>query len=100
MKALLNKDDVVIAVSEEIEKVRNGFLVKDKNMVYASNGLRLVDTKLTPKPGKDKIVNGVVMKNPDFKTIKERNETRKNIELKRLLDTKVITKEEYDKIAK
>jgi hypothetical protein len=98
MKVLLDKNNVVIAKSKEIKEVENGFLIPEINTVYAPHGLKLVETKLNPRVNQDKLENGVVKANPDYKTPEEMARLRKDMELKRLLAQKVITKEEYEKI--
>jgi hypothetical protein len=100
MKVLLDKNNVVVAKAEDIKETEFGFYIKEIDTYYAPHGLKLVETKLNPRVRQDKLENGVVKANPDYKTPEEMARFRKDAELKRLLVEKVITKEEYDKIAK
>jgi len=98
MKVLLDENNVVIAKSESIEKTEFGFYIKEINTYYTPQDLRLVETKLNPKVMQDKLENGVIKANPSYKTPEEMARLRKDMELKRLLEEKVITQEEYEKI--
>ena len=98
MKVLLDKNNVVIAKSSEIKKVENGFFVPEEDVIYALEGLQIVETTLNPKIMQDKLVNGKILPNPDYKTPEEIAKLTKDFELKRLLEQKVITQEEYEKI--
>ena len=71
MKVLLNENNVVVAKSNEITKVENGFLIPEENTVYAPHGLKLVETKLNPRVQQDKLVDGKVVVNRDYKTPEE-----------------------------
>jgi hypothetical protein len=90
MKVLLDKDNVVVAVAEEIEKVSNGFLVVKENAVYALPDLRVVDAEINPTPYKDKLVDGVIIQNPTYKTLEEIDKLVKEIEAKQILDMKAV----------
>jgi hypothetical protein len=100
MKVLLDKNNVVIAKSFEIKKVENGFFVPEEDVIYALEGLQIIETTLNPKIMQDKLVNGKILPNPDYKTPEEIAKLTKDFELKRLLEQKVITQEEYEKIIK
>jgi hypothetical protein len=71
MKVLLNKNNVVVAKAKEIKEVKNGFLIAEQNTVYAPHDLTLVETKLNPRVQQDKLVDGKVVANPDYKTPEE-----------------------------
>jgi hypothetical protein len=98
MKVLINKNNVVVAKAEDIKETEFGFYIKEIDTYYAPQDLRLVETKLNPRVNQDKLENGVVKANPDYKTPEEMTRLRKGMELKRLLAQKVITKAEYEKI--
>jgi len=98
MKVLINKDNVVVAKAKDIKKINNGFLIEEQKIIFADDGLKIIETKLNPKINEDKIVNDTIVPNPDFKTKEEIKKLIKEKELKQLLDRKIITKEEYEKI--
>ena len=98
MKILINKNDVVIAKALKIEKVETGFFVPEENLIYAEEELKLIETELNPRLYQDKFIDGKVVPNPNYKTPEQMAKLKKEDELKRLLDMKVITQEEYEKI--
>jgi hypothetical protein len=88
MKVLLNEKNVVVAKSKDIKEVSNGFFIPEQNTVYAPHGLKLVETKLDPRIQQDKLVNGKIQSNPDYKTleqIKAESEARQKEMEKKLL---------------
>jgi DNA-binding sugar fermentation-stimulating protein len=71
MKVLIDKNNVVIAKSNEIKKVKNGFFIEEENAVYSENDLILIETKLNPRLFQDKIVNGKIEINLNYKSFED-----------------------------
>jgi hypothetical protein len=80
MKVLVNENNVVVAKSQSIEETEFGFYIKEADTYYAPHGLRLVETKLNPRVSQDKLENGVVKANPDYKTPEELKKLAESIE--------------------
>jgi hypothetical protein len=68
MKVLLNKDNVVVAKGANIEETKYGFYIKEIDTYYAPQELKLIETTLNPELQKDKLVNGQIVKNENYKT--------------------------------
>jgi hypothetical protein len=71
MKVLLDKKNIVVAKAKDIKETEYGFYIKEVDTYYAPHGLRLVETKFNPRVQQDKLENGVVKVNPDYKTPEE-----------------------------
>jgi len=71
MKVLLNEKDVVVAKGSDIVLTPTGFLIAEQNTYYAPHGLRIEQTNLNPRVQQDKLVNGKVELNPDYKSPEE-----------------------------
>ena len=68
MKVLINENNVVVAKANEIIKREDGFFIKEENTVYSPNYLTLIDTPLNPRVQQDKLVNGKIVANENYKT--------------------------------
>jgi hypothetical protein len=68
MKVLIDKNNVVVAKALEIKEVENGFLIAEQNAIYAPHDLQLVETKLNPRVQQDKLINGKILANENYKT--------------------------------
>jgi len=88
MKVLIDTNNIVIAKSKEIEKVENGFYVKDQDVVFSPFELTLLETELDPEVQKDKIIDGKIYKNEFYFTEKE-------LKIRNLVLENIITKEQY-----
>jgi hypothetical protein len=88
MKVLINEKYVVVGKGQDIIQVENGFLIPDQNIVFAPDGLKIVETNLDPVPHKDLFINGQIMENKNYKTEQE-------LKLYDLVVDKIITKEQY-----
>jgi hypothetical protein len=99
MKVLLNQKNIVLAVADEIVKVENGFLIPKTKTIYTIKGLKVVETELKPRVQQDKLVDGKVVPNDDYKTKEEILKFEKERQLKNLVDKKIITKAQYEKIS-
>jgi len=86
MKVLLNKDQVVVDKSNEVKVVSNGILIN--NVIYGEQGLTVIDTNLNPRILKDKIVDGKIIPNGEYKSPEHEH-------LKTFVVQKIITKEQY-----
>ena len=71
MKVLVNQNNIVVAKSESIEETEFGFYIKEVDTYYTPHDLQLVETKLNPRVMQDKLVDGKVVANPDYKTPEE-----------------------------
>jgi hypothetical protein len=88
MKVLIDTNNIVIAKSKEIEKVENGFYVKDQDVVFSTFELTLLETELDPEVQKDKIIDGKIYKNEFYFAEKE-------LKIRNLVLENIITKEQY-----
>jgi hypothetical protein len=77
MKVLLNKNNVVIAKAEDIKETEFGFYIKEMDTYYSLNDFNSVETNLNPRVVQDKLENGVIKPNPDYKTPEEIEELLK-----------------------
>lgn len=68
MKVLIDKNNVVVAKANEIVKRDDGFFIEEHNVVYAPHDLTLVDTPLNPRVQQDKLLNGKIVANENYKT--------------------------------
>jgi hypothetical protein len=91
MKVLLNKDQVVVDKSNEVKVVSNGILIN--NVIYGEQGLTVIDTNLNPRILKDKIVDGKIIPNGEYKAPEHEH-------LKEFVVQKIITKEQYKQMTK
>jgi hypothetical protein len=88
MKVLINKENVVVAKAEKIDKVENGFFIQEQDTIYSPENLTLVETNLDPIVQKDLLVNGKIVKNVNYKDPKE-------LKIYDLVIQEIITKEQY-----
>jgi hypothetical protein len=88
MKVLINEKYVVVAKSEKIEQVENGFFIPDQDVVFAPDGLKIVETNLDPIVHKDMLINDEIIENKNYKSPQE-------LKIYNLVIDKIITKEQY-----
>jgi len=81
MKVLLDENNIVVAKSEIIEVLENGFKINDT--VYMKN-LVLLETDLNPEVQKEKIINGEIVINENYISPEEFI-----LELERMRNTKL-----------
>jgi hypothetical protein len=81
MKVLLDENNIVVAKSEIIEVLENGFKINDT--IYMKN-LVLLETDLNPEVQKEKIINGEIVINENYISPEEFI-----LELERIRNTKL-----------